>query len=245
MSLKIESLKKLRKLKKKIKTGTWEEYNERENELYKQFFQGKEPTILGKLNIVAGEKKNFTLEIPRNTRPLTNRLKLTVFDILGTDILKKRVLDLFAGSGSFGFEALSRGAKECTFVDAAKSAEKVLLINSKKTGYLTNTEIIRQKADEFLIQKNKEGKREYDIIFIDPPYKIYNTKDRSKINLILNEAFKLLPGVKKPDTKRFKGAMIVKHPRQYDITKIEIQGSEKIETYDFGLNAVSIYIVKK
>jgi len=208
-------------------------------------FQNKEPTILGKIKIVAGSRKNYMLEIPKSTRPLTSRLKVTIFDILRSDISKKRVLDLFAGSGSFGFEALSRGAGSCVFVDAAKAAEKVLLINTKKIGYLTETEIVRQKVDEFLRVSANENEREFDIIFIDPPYKLYNSKDRSKISYILNQAALLLPGVRTPKTRKFKGAIMVKHPRRYDLKKIEWDNLQFVERYDFGLNAVSLLIVKK
>jgi len=244
MSLKSESLKKLRKIKNKWKVESWEEYDKRESELYRKFFQNREPTILGKIKIAAGSRKNFLLEIPKNTRPLTNRLKLTLFDLLSTDIQKKKVLDLFAGSGAFGFEALSRGAKECTFVDAAKAAEKVLILNSRKTGFLTETFIIRQKVDEYLKESLKNSKIFFDIIFIDPPYKLYNTKDTSKINHVLNGASQLLTGFRTKKSTKFPGALIVKHPRRYPLEKLEIKDMNKIVTYDFGLNSVSFYIIK-
>jgi len=245
VALKTESLKKLRKIKNKWKVDSWEEFDKRESDLYKKFFQNKEPTILGKIKISAGSKKNFLLDIPANTRPLTNRLKVTLFDLLSTDILKKRVLDLFAGSGAFGFEALSRGAKECTFVDAAKASEKVLIQNSRKTGFLTETVIVRQKVDEFLYEQLKKEETGYDLIFIDPPYKIYNTKDMSKITFILTSAKDLLTGFVSKKKTDFPGALIVKHPRRYPIDKIPLENLRKIVTYDFGLNSVSFYIIDK
>lgn len=244
MSLKIDSQKKLRKLKSKWKVESWEAFDERENELYRRLYQNREPTIQGTIKLSAGKLKNYTLEIPRTTRPLTSRLKTTIFDVLGPDIVNKTILDLFAGTGSFGFESISRGAKECTFVDAAKAAEKVLLLNTKKTGLLTETTIIRKKADEYLAEAIKDESTEFDIIFMDPPYKMYNTKDYSRMRELFSLAVQLMPGIRNPNTNKFKGAFLVKHPRRYDINKIVTDNVALVDTYDFGLNAVSIFIVK-
>lgn len=242
MSLKSESQRKLRKLKSKWKVESWEEYDKRETELYKRLMLNREPTIQGTIRISAGKVKNFMLEIPRNTRPLTSRLKTTVFDVLSTDIIKRSVLDLFAGTGSFGFEALSRGAKECTFVDAAKHAENILVQNCRKTGFLAETNVVRQKAEEFLMQAEKDGDT-FEVIFVDPPYKLYNTKDLSKMNVIFDGVKKLLPGIKTPKTKKFKGVLLVKHPRRYDVTKLNQDKVTNIGTYEFGLNSVTFFIV--
>jgi 16S rRNA (guanine(966)-N(2))-methyltransferase RsmD len=244
MALKSESFKKLRKIKKKWHLESWEEFEQKENELFQKLFANKEPTVKATLTIAAGKKKNYQLEIPRNTRPLTSRLKVRLFDILTSDIYKRRVLDLFAGAGTFGFEALSRGASEVTFVDAAKRAEKILIENSKHTGFLTETNIIRQKAAEYLPQAI-EKEEVYDIIFMDPPYKMYNRKDDSRIEFIMDSVVRLLPGVKDPKSRKFKGALLVKHPRRFDITKVAPGEIQFVETYEFGLNCVTLFIAKK
>jgi 16S rRNA (guanine(966)-N(2))-methyltransferase RsmD len=244
MSLKSESFKKLRKIKNKWHLDSWEEFEQKENELFQKLFANKEPTVKATLTIAAGKKKNYKLEIPRNTRPLTSRLKLRVFDILTSDIHKKRILDLFAGAGTFGFEALSRGAAEVTFVDAAKRAEKILIENANHTGFLTETNILREKAAEYLVQARENGDV-FDIIFMDPPFKLYNRKDMSRIKFVVDNVVYLLPGIKTPKTKKFKGALLIKHPRRFDIQKISPAGVEFVETYEFGLNSVSLYIVGK
>lgn len=242
MSLKSESFQKLRKIKNKWHLESWEEFEQKENELYKKFFSNKEPTVQATLTISAGKKKHYQLQIPRNTRPLTSRLKVRLFDILGKDLFKKRILDLFAGAGTFGFEALSRGAAEVTFVDASKRAERVLLDNANHTGFLTETNILRQKADEYLMQA-REKEEIFDIIFVDPPYKIFNRKDMTRIKVIMDNVVYLLPGIKNPESKKFKGALLVKHPRRFDIRKVTPSSVLFVETYEFGLNCVSLFIV--
>lgn len=243
MSLKFDSAKKLRKEKSKQKVGSWEEYEQRENKFLKERLSSKEPTISASVRITGGKAKNFTIEIPRNTRPLTDRMKVRIFDILREDIANKTVLDLYAGAGSYGLEALSRGAKEVTFVDASRQADVVLKKNIAHTGFLPQSDVVKSKVEEFLLKVNQSDKA-YDIIFMDPPYKLYNTKRFSKMELTVNEASKLLPGVKSKKKKQFKGALIVKHPRRYPIDNLKLEYIKRVETYDFGLNAISFYIVK-
>ncbi|MCC7290124.1 RsmD family RNA methyltransferase [bacterium] len=242
MSLKYDSFKKLRKEKAKHKIDSWEEYDDLEAEILKERMQGKEPTIKAQVRITGGKFKNFNIEIPKNTRPLTDRMKIRIFDILGSDIANKTILDLFAGSGSFGLDALSRGAKSCTFIDASRHSERILKMNLEKMG-LTETEVIRGKVDDFLF-KNQQNDSVFEIIFMDPPYKLYNTKRTQKMNETISMASNLLPAVKK-SKGRFKGALIIKHPRRYPIDSLEFEHIKKVETYDFGLNAISLYILKK
>jgi 16S rRNA (guanine(966)-N(2))-methyltransferase RsmD len=243
MSLKIDSAKKLRKEKHKWKIDTPEEYEAREDAFLKEKLLSKEPTISGQVRITAGKAKNFLLDIPKTTRPLTDRMKVRIFDILREDIVDKTVLDLYAGTGSFALEALSRGAKEATLVDASKHAERILQGNVTKAGYLPQCEIIKMKVHDYLIRAVKEEK-EYEIIFMDPPYKLYNTKKTFKMREIVILSSKLLPGIKNPKTKDFKGVLIIKHPRRYPIDSLNVENISRIASYDFGLNTISFYIVK-
>lgn len=242
MSLNIQSQKKVRKMKSKWKFDSWEEYEQMEKELMKKILQNKEPNITGTVRIIAGSAKNTKLDIPRNTRPLTDRLKTTIFDVLSSDINNKSILDLYAGSGSFGLEALSRGAKSATFVDAAKNACHILEENIAKTALLNNSIVVKEKVEDFL-GKKENLEETFDIIFLDPPYKKFNTKNLGEIQNILNCAKTLLPGLKEGNKKKFKGALILKHPRKYPLEKLELENIKKIDTYNFGLNAISIYIV--
>ena len=121
------------------------------------------------MRIITGKAKGIVLKAPIGdlTRPTADRVKEAVFSMLQFDIEDRSVLDLFAGSGQLGLEALSRGAKEATFVDKSKDSIKLIRENAEKTKLLENALIFQADYVEFL-QKNK-GKS-YDIIFLDPPY---------------------------------------------------------------------------
>jgi len=242
MSLRYSSAKKLRKDKKKWKISSFEEYEAREDAFLKERLFNKEPTITGQVRITAGKAKNFLLNIPKTTRPMTDRMKVKIFDVLREDIFDKRILDLYAGTGSFALEALSRGAKEATLVDASKHAERILEGNITKTGFLSQTEVIKMKTFEYLNKRIKDGS-EFDVIFMDPPYKLYNTKKTFKMREIINMASLLLPGIRNPKTKKFKGVLIIKHPRRYPIDSLELENLVKAANYTFGLNTISFYIV--
>ncbi len=244
MSLKYDSAKKLRKDRNKWKVSTPEEFDEREKVFLREKILHKEPTIKTFVRITAGKAKNFKLEIPKTTRPLTDRMKVQIFDILQKDIYKKKVLDLYAGSGSFGLEALSRGAKHATFVEASKNAIYILKKNITSTGFLLDSEVIKSKVEEYLYKKNNEEIIEtFDIIFLDPPYKLYNTKKTYKMEEIINMASNLLPGVQN-NSKQFKGVLILKHPKKYPLEKLSLNNINLLESYNFGLNTISFYIVK-
>ena len=244
MSLKFDSAKKLRKERNKWKVRTPEEFDQREKIFLREKMLHKEPTIKTFVRITAGKSKNFKLEIPKTTRPLTDRMKVKIFDILQRDIYKKKILDLYAGTGSFGLEALSRGAEHATFVEASKSAKHILEKNISSTGFFLDSKVIKSKAREYLYKKNKEDPVEtFDIIFLDPPYKLYNTKKTYKMEEIINMASSLLPGVQ-DTSKNFKGALILKHPKKYPLEKLSLDNIELLESYNFGLNTISFYIVK-
>lgn len=121
------------------------------------------------MRIITGKAKGIILKAPLGdlTRPTADRVKEAVFSMLQFDIEDRTVLDLFAGSGQMGLEALSRGAKEATFVDKSKDAIKLIKENATKSKLSDNSLIFQADYLEFL-QKNI-GKS-YDIIFLDPPY---------------------------------------------------------------------------
>ena len=240
MSLKIDSSKKLRKEKTKWQSSNdWKEALEKEEEFHKERIRHKSPTIPGKVRVTAGTAKNIMIDIPKTTRPLTDRMKVRIFDILKKDILNKTVLDLYAGTGSFAIEALSRGAKSAVLVDAAKHAESILKKNVVKTGFESKTKVIRSKVEEY-IEKSIKNDDKFQIIFLDPPYKLFNTKKVYKMENLINRASKLLP-IK----KKFKGVIIIKHPKRYPLEKLNFEILDLFETYKFGLNSVSILIVKE
>ncbi|MDB2674108.1 16S rRNA (guanine(966)-N(2))-methyltransferase RsmD [Akkermansiaceae bacterium] len=118
------------------------------------------------MRIIAGSAKGHPLKVPREvSRPTTDRVRESVFGILTAVIPDARVLDLYAGSGALGIEALSRGAASCTFVEQNRGACRVVEENLKKTG-CRNGRVIQRDVAAFL----RGEKTTYDLIFADPPY---------------------------------------------------------------------------
>lgn len=101
-----------------------------------------------------------------DVRPTTDRVKEAMFSIIQFEVEGSQVLDLFAGSGQLGIEALSRGAVYVTFVDSAKESIECVKENLRKTNLKTNSCVVQTDAFSFL--RTSAGK--FDIAFIDPPY---------------------------------------------------------------------------
>lgn len=117
--------------------------------------------------IITGTSKNIELKVPEEgTRPITDRAKAAVFSILGDYTLNSIVLDLYAGSGSLGLEALSRGAKSATLVDSSAYSINCIKQNLKKTHLEKNATVIKSTVESFI--KNCDEK--YELVFMDPPY---------------------------------------------------------------------------
>ena len=121
------------------------------------------------MRVIAGKARRLPLMAPdgEDTRPTTDRIKETLFNILQDDIPGCRFLDLFAGSGGIGIEALSRGAKEAVFVENDRRAWQCIEANLKKTRLETQAELIRGDVIGALGRLREP----FDIIFADPPYR--------------------------------------------------------------------------
>lgn len=100
------------------------------------------------------------------TRPTTQSTKESIFSSIQFEIEGSKVLDLFAGSGQLGIEAISRGARHCTFVEKDKSAYKIVEGNITKCKIQDNCKIVLSDAKSFLLKKDN-----FDIAFLDPPYR--------------------------------------------------------------------------
>ena len=126
------------------------------------------------MRVVTGEAKGRKLKSPKTagTRPIIDRVKTALFDILSTRVEEARFLDLFAGTGSVGIEALSRGAAHATFIEMNYSVLKLVRENLKITGLADRAETIGGDAFKFL-QANAaladSQTRAYDIIYVAPP----------------------------------------------------------------------------
>lgn len=121
------------------------------------------------MRVITGTARGRKLEAPkgRSTRPTTDRVKESIFNIIQFDIEGRRVLDLFAGSGQMGIECLSRGAESCVFVESDPSAQKVVERNIAATGFEKCSRLIR--GDAFGALSGLRGQK-FGLILLDPPY---------------------------------------------------------------------------
>src|SRR5215210_8563424 len=121
------------------------------------------------MRVIAGTYKGRRLQAPAGaaTRPTADRVREALFSILGARVEGARVLDLFAGSGALGLEALSRGAAEATFVDSSAAAVRAVRANLEALG--GEAEVRREDALRFLHASPGKA-RHYDLVLLDPPY---------------------------------------------------------------------------
>jgi 16S rRNA (guanine(966)-N(2))-methyltransferase RsmD len=123
------------------------------------------------MRIISGKFKSRKIDFPKNklTRPMTDRTKETLFNIVGSFVFGKHVLDLYAGSGSLGLESLSRGAISATFVDQAPWATKVIEKNLAGLGISSQGTIVPMDMLPAIrkLEKNGQG---FSLIFVDPPF---------------------------------------------------------------------------
>src|SRR5215472_9148078 len=122
------------------------------------------------MRVVAGIAKGRQLKSPKspNVRPIMDRVKTALFDILAPEIEGARFLDLFAGSGGVGIEALSRGAEAATFVELDTETWKLIGENLRITDLGANAEMIHTDAFRFVERAHASGRR-YDIVYVAPP----------------------------------------------------------------------------
>lgn len=125
------------------------------------------------MRVVAGSLRGRTLHAPKGgeTRPTSDRVREALFSILSS-VQDAEVLDLFAGSGALGIEALSRGAAGATFIDSAAAAVAAVRQNLEQLGL--TAEVLRMPALRALACTPVLG-RQYDLVFLDPPYRLAST----------------------------------------------------------------------
>ena len=123
------------------------------------------------MRVIAGEARRLKLIAPRglDTRPTGDKIKETLFNILQPYLYDSVFLDLFAGSGAIGIEALSRGAKSATFIEKDKEALKCIRANLENTHMTEKSEVLGMDVISFLHTLNTREK--FDIVFMDPPYR--------------------------------------------------------------------------
>ncbi|WKZ24151.1 MAG: 16S rRNA (guanine(966)-N(2))-methyltransferase RsmD [Candidatus Dojkabacteria bacterium] len=193
--------------------------------------------------IAAGTLKKSKLQVPvGDVRPTQRLLRLSIFDILADFIENAAILDLYAGTGAFGIEALSRGARKVVFVDIASKAVEIIKVNLQNLGLRDKGVVYQSDSITFLV-KSVRKQRTFDIIFLDPPFtklRAMRTDEYSDYMLeIIDRAKRLL---------RPQSLIIVKTPKKLPLPIPS--GLTVVEERTYGLNRVAFlaqteYIVQE
>lgn len=176
------------------------------------------------MRVITGIAKGMRLESLEGmeVRPTTEKTKEAIFSAIHFDIEGRRVLDLFAGSGQLGIEALSRGAEKCVFTDASQDSINVIKRNVHKTGFDKQSVVCKTDYAMFL----KGTKETFDIAFIDPPYAAGIAADALKLTSKVMSEY---------------GIIIVEHPADVELPD-ETEGFTVFRRYKYGkLINVTIY----
>ena len=124
------------------------------------------------MRIITGRARGLQLNTPKNmdVRPTADRVKESVFNIIGTKIVQARVVDFFAGTGNLGLESWSRGAAQITFIDLSKESLRIVESNIQKCRAQEDCTVLKGNAVQIIEKLYQQGQR-FDFAFCDPPYK--------------------------------------------------------------------------
>ena len=174
------------------------------------------------VRIIAGTFGGRTVETPKGfvTHPMSDRIRSSLFNSLAKSLQGTEILDAFAGSGVMGLEALSRGAKNATFVERDQKASITIAENIAKLGVEDKTKIIKGSVSMWC---DKAGKK-YDIILADPPYNDMQLTSVKKLFGLLNNG----------------GYLVLSYPTKFNIVEPE-EGVELEETRSFGEASLAYY----
>jgi 16S rRNA (guanine(966)-N(2))-methyltransferase RsmD len=162
----------------------------------------------------------FTLE-GDSVRPTTDKVKEALFSIIQFEIEGRRALDLFAGSGQLGIEALSRGAASAQFVDESRQAISVINKNLEKTRLKDKASVSHTDSVSFI----KSTDKQFDLFFIDPPY---NKGLVTKVLPLCAE-------------KAADGALVICETANEEILPEDIEGLSFVRRYKYGKTALTVY----
>ena len=172
------------------------------------------------------------------TRPTSERIKGAIFSSIQFDVENRRVLDLFAGSGQMGLEALSRGAERVTFIDSSREAMEIVKKNAKSCGFFDQSHFLVSDFRNYI--RKASGRESFDLVFIDPPYDMKCCTEAAallaKSKLVIPGAIVVLESgeeeIDLSSDKRLSGYEVIKSTSYGKKTSVNIllyRGSEDVE----------------
>lgn len=170
------------------------------------------------------------------TRPTSERIKGAIFSAIQFDVENRVVLDLFAGSGQMGLEALSRGAARATFIDSSRDAMDIVKTNAKNTGFFDRSHFLVSDGANYI--RKASGRERYDLVFVDPPYSMECCVDiaqsLAKHGIIIEGAIVVLESGEEiidPLDKRLSGYEVLKaqsYGKKTAVTILIYRGEESV-----------------
>ena len=174
------------------------------------------------VRIIAGSRRGHTIQAPKglDTRPTSDRVRESVFNIVAPWVEGARVLDLYAGSGAMGLEALSRGADRAVFVESDPEAVRAIERNLDKLG-LTGARVVRGDAVTGLGQEAGAG-RKYDLVLADPPYTMtdYQPLSRYLSGVLADDGLLVLETSAKTEPEL--PGLAIRTSRKYGSTRVTV-----------------------
>ena len=155
---------------------------------------------MSKLRVAGGEARGRRLKTPKGIRPTQGMVKQAIFNLAGADINDALVIDLFAGSGALGIEALSRGASEAVFVDREPRGLAILRQNLEALGLKEHAQVVRGDVVRWL-EASPELIKRAGVVFLDPPYD----------DVVLDRALRVL------DREVEDATVIAEHSRRHEL----------------------------
>lgn len=177
------------------------------------------------MRVITGKARGVQLKTPEGmqTRPTSDRVKEALFSIINFDLPGANVLDLFAGTGQLGIEALSRGAKRAVFVDAREDACKIVRENLRRTKLEGEAKVVRSDYLDYL----RRCKEKYDIILLDPPY----------AEVFLENALKCITEI---DILQSGGIIVTERPIEKELSLV-FEGYTRSKDYKYGNTLLTLY----
>lgn len=180
------------------------------------------------MRVISGSVRGRNLKaVPgMNTRPTTDKVKEAIFSMIGPYFQDGMVLDLFAGAGGLGIEAISRGIERGIFIDIERASVDIIKQNLQSTGLMEQAEVYRNSAEQALkVLHRRELK--FDLIFVDPPYRM---KKMDELLLVIEERNLLAAGAK----------IVLEHDAR-TLYAEQFGGFTRIRKADYGETTISIY----
>jgi len=189
----------------------------------------------GTLRIIAGSARGIRLAFPKGAevRPTADRIREAIFNILADRVIEARVLDLFAGTGAFGIEALSRGASEAVFVENNRACVAAIRENLEKTRFSDQAAVIVAGALSFP-HAAAPPVGPFDIIFLDPPYHLSRTCEQG------SRMARLMARLGTPHLLATGGIVVFEHASMAKVPD-EFGSVRRSDRRDYGSTAVSFY----